>query len=94
MDAIDKMYIREKRNGLKYYDTLRLTFLLYIEYLYSIELASDKSIDDLINELSINNNYDEKEIIKMKDNASDLLKIKYSISITTFFPLTYRKNEN
>ena len=32
MDAIDKMYIREKHFNLKYYDTLKLAMLLHLEY--------------------------------------------------------------
>ena len=40
MDAIDKMYIREKHFNLKYYDTLKLAMLLHLEYLYSYKRSS------------------------------------------------------
>ena len=92
VNAIDKMYIKEKRKGLKYCDTLRLTFLFYLEYLYSLDYVSNKSLDDLIKEMNIKDCYDEKEISNIKENASCLLKIKYGISILNFFPLTYHKN--
>ena len=92
MSSIDELYLREKHNGLKYYDTLRLTYLLHIEYLYSHNDKSKKCINDLVNELGLLN-YNTHELKIMIDNARNVLRIKYDIEVINTNPLCYKKKK-
>lgn len=94
MNAIDELYLREKHNGLRYYDTLRLTFLLHIEYLYSHNEKSEKSIDDLTKELNMKKSYKENELEFMIESAKNVLRIKYNIEVINMYPLCYKKRKD
>lgn len=99
MSTIDELYLREKHNGLMFYDTLKLTFLFHLEYLYSHKNKSLKRIDDLFNELKLRKNYKDDELINMTENARNVLKAKYNIEVIKLNPICYKqrkdlKNEN
>lgn len=93
MNAIDELYLREKHNGLMYYDTLKITFLLHIEYLYSHKNKSLKNIDDLITELNLRKKYKDDELIVMIENAKSVLKVKYNVEVIKLNPLCYKNKK-
>lgn len=94
MSAIDELYLREKHNGLMFYDTLKLTFLFHLEYLYSHKNKSLKSIDDLFNELKLRKNYKDDELVIMTENARNVLKAKYNIEVIKLSPICYKKGKD
>ena len=79
MDAIDKMYIREKHFNLKYYDTLKLAMLLHLEYLYSYKRSSEEVMQYLRFKKS---DYTSDELKELLNNAILILKIKHNIGRT------------
>ena len=90
MDAIDKMYIREKHFNLKYYDTLKLAMLLHLEYLYSYKRNSEEVMQYLRFRKS---DYNSDELKEMLNNAFLILKIQYNIQVLQDNPLTFKKIE-
>lgn len=90
MDAIDKMYIREKHFNLKYYDTLKLAMLLHLEYLYSYKRSSEEVIKYLRFK---NSDYTSDELKEMLNNAFLILKIQYNIQVLQDNPLLFKKIE-
>ena len=88
MDAIDKMYIREKHFNLKYYDTLKLAMLLHLEYLYSYKRSSEEVMQYLRFKKS---DYTSDELKELLNNAILILKIKYNIEVIQDNPLVFKK---
>lgn len=88
MDAIDKMYIREKHFNLKYYDTLKLAMLLHLEYLYSYKRSSEEVMQYLRFKKS---DYTSDELKELLNNAILILKIKHNIEIIQDNPLVFKK---
>lgn len=88
MDAIDKMYIREKHFNLKYYDTLKLAMLLHLEYLYSYKRSSEEVMQYLRFKKS---DYTSDELKELLNNAILILKIKHNIEVIKDNPLVFKK---
>ena len=88
MDAIDKMYIREKHFNLKYYDTLKLAMLLHLEYLYSYKRSSEEVMQYLRFKKS---DYTFDELKELLNNAILILKIKHNIEVIQDNPLVFKK---
>ena len=88
MDAIDKMYIREKHFNLKYYDTLKLAMLLHLEYLYSYKRSSEEVMQYLRFKKS---DYTSNELKELLNNAILILKIKHNIEVIQDNPLVFKK---
>lgn len=88
MDAIDKMYIREKHFNLKYYDTLKLAMLLHLEYLYSYKRSSEEVMQYLRFKKS---DYTSDELKELLNNAILILKIKHNIEVIQDNPLVFKK---
>ena len=88
MDAIDKMYIREKHFNLKYYDTLKLAMLLHLEYLYSYKRSSEEVMQYLRFKKS---DYTYDELKELLNNAILILKIKHNIEVIQDNPLVFKK---
>ena len=88
MDAIDKMYIREKHFNLKYYDTLKLSMLLHLEYLYSYKRSSEEVMQYLRFKKS---DYTSDELKELLNNAILILKIKHNIEVIQDNPLVFKK---
>lgn len=88
MDAIDKMYIREKHFNLKYYDTLKLAMLLHLEYLYSYKRSSEEVMQYLRFKKS---DYTSDELKELLNNAILILKIKHNIEVIQDNPLAFKK---
>lgn len=91
MNAIDKMYIREKHFNLKYYDTLKLAMLLHLEYLYSYKRSSEEVMQYLRFKKS---DYTTAELKELLNNAILILKIKYNIEVIQDNPLVFKKIES
>ena len=91
MDAIDKMYIREKHFNLKYYDTLKLAMLLHLEYLYSYKRSSEEVMQYLRFKKS---DYTSDELKELLNNAILILKIKHNIEVIQDNPLVFKKIES
>ena len=88
MNAIDKMYIREKHFNLKYYDTLKLAMLLHLEYLYSYKRSSEEVMQYLRFKKS---DYTTAELKELLNNAILILKIKHNIEVIQDNPLVFKK---
>ena len=88
MDAIDKMYIREKHFNLKYYDTLKLAMLLHLEYLYSYKRSSEEVMQYLRFKKS---DYTSDELKELLNNAILILKIKHNIELIQDNLLVFKK---
>ena len=88
MDAIDKMYIREKHFNLKYYDTLKLAMLLHLEYLYYYKRSSEEVMQYLRFKKS---DYTSDELKELLNNAILILKIKHNIEVIQDNPLVFKK---
>lgn len=88
MDAIDKMYIREKHFNLKYYDTLKLAMLLHLEYLYSYKRSSEEVMQYLRFKKS---DYTSDELKELLNNAILILKIKHNMEVIQDNPLVFKK---
>lgn len=91
MNAIDKMYIREKHFNLKYYDTLKLAMLLHLEYLYSYKRSSEEVMQYLRFKKS---DYTTAELKELLNNAILILKIKHNIEVIQDNPLVFKKIES
>lgn len=88
---IDDLYLKERNLGLKFYDTLKLTFLLHTEYIYSSDNKSSKALYNLLDDLKTKDNYSKKELVDMICEAKAILKKKYGIEIIKDNPLSFKK---
>lgn len=88
---IEKLYLKERKLGLKFYDSLKLTFLLHIEYIYSTDDKSSKSLNDLLNDLKTANDYSKDELDDMICDSKMVLKKKYNIDVINEEPLYFKK---
>ncbi len=83
MDIFDKTFLKQEKRIKKYYDTLLLTELIYLNYSYSNKECHGTTIENIYNNLH-KVKYSKKDIVDIINNALYLVKLKYNFDANSF----------
>ena len=91
MGSIDESYFKERNDLFRFYDTVMLVKLLYLNYVYSNAKYNGTTGDDVWNELIQKHKYNIKDKSKVISDAIKLLEIEYNIKVDDFESLSFKE---
>lgn len=83
MDAFEESYLKYDKKLKKYYDTLLLDELIFLNYAYSNNEYGKVTVKNIFDNLH-SLEYSKKDINDIIDNALYLVKLKYNFDVNSF----------